>query len=55
MDEEDLQNLDAIPWETLRDKFLTEVTELVPRIYETVKPKLLFGKKIDGEGTPRFN
>jgi len=48
VDEEELQELDKIPYEQLRDKFKQGVELLRERIFKKVRPKLVFNKPING-------
>jgi len=48
VDEEDLQNLENIKYEDLRDKFKTDVTIFTERILQRIKPKLVYGQAING-------
>lgn len=48
MDEDELQNLDKIPYSNLREKFRTEVEALTSKIFARTKPKLVFGEPISG-------
>ena len=46
--EEDLQNLNNIPFSKLKSNFRTEFLNLKNKVYETSKPKKFNGKKITG-------
>jgi hypothetical protein len=48
VDEEDLQNLDKIPEENLREKFRDDVGAFTKKVLGKVRPKLLFGQPING-------
>jgi len=48
VDEEDLQNLDRIPEDSLREKFRTDVSIFSKKVLSKVRPKCLFGQAING-------
>jgi len=47
-DEDQLQTLDSIPYESLRDKFREGMSILKDKVLKGLPPKLLFGKSING-------
>ena len=48
VDEDELQNLDQVPYDNLRDKFKVDVTEFSKKILGKVRHKLLFGETLNG-------
>lgn len=50
VDEDDLQNLDKVPYENLRDKFRNDVEIFTKKVLGKVRPKIVFGQPINGTG-----
>jgi len=48
VEEDELQNLDKLPEETLREKFRTDVNILTKKVLGKVKPKMILGQPING-------
>ena len=48
VDEDELQNLDKVPYENLREKFRNDAEAFAKKILGKVKPKLVFGQSING-------
>ena len=48
--ERDLKTIDSLPEEKLRPEFVEGMTSLKNKVFETVKPKTIMGKKLSGVG-----
>lgn len=48
-DEDDLQNLDSIEYDKLREKFRSGMGMIAEKILREVQPKFVYGKPINGQ------